>query len=340
MGRKKKQGKKKVKQHYVPQFYLTGFTFDGDHLFVYDKFTRKSWRGSKRDIAHENYFYEIPTTMISKERRSEGINEKLLEDALAEYESKLGPAVRQMIDLETDQLIPQELIAKMAFYVAIQIMRTRGMRDELIQGELAIYQTLADGIRELNFPELPKGSVKIEFNEKFASFLQGRYIFDPEAQKEWVLGLGNMIWMIGLNETRRPLYTSDNPVVKINHIKEVGSRGWLSQGVEIRFPLSPDRILLMCESSCFQQLLQYDRQVVSISEQFVEDSNRRQIVGSHRQVFSKTDDFTQVEKVCDERPEICQPRDRVEIETFAMTEGDTPSQRKQIWHLKMKDTDG
>src|ERR1044072_6052763 len=95
----------KKKQHYVPQLYLGNFTHDGDRLFAYDKFTRKSWPANKTDVGHENYFYEIPSSMISDERRAEGIDEKLIEDGFMEIEGKLGPALEEVVNLpEGDRL--------------------------------------------------------------------------------------------------------------------------------------------------------------------------------------------------------------------------------------------
>jgi len=48
-----------TKQHYVPQLHLERFTTNGEKLYVYDKFSKKSLPANKRDIAEENYFYNI-----------------------------------------------------------------------------------------------------------------------------------------------------------------------------------------------------------------------------------------------------------------------------------------
>lgn len=47
-------------QHYVPQFYLRGFTNDTGRMFCYDKVAERSHPTSTEAAAQEPYFYEIP----------------------------------------------------------------------------------------------------------------------------------------------------------------------------------------------------------------------------------------------------------------------------------------
>src|SRR5271166_6842894 len=47
-------------QHYVPQFYLKGFSADGKNVFVFDKVAKKSFKTGVAKIGSEQLFYELP----------------------------------------------------------------------------------------------------------------------------------------------------------------------------------------------------------------------------------------------------------------------------------------
>ena len=49
-------------QHYVPQGYLKNFTFDQEMTQVYclNKISGKNFTPNIRNVASENYFYELP----------------------------------------------------------------------------------------------------------------------------------------------------------------------------------------------------------------------------------------------------------------------------------------
>lgn len=51
---------KKKKQHYVPQCYLETWAIKGTHqVYVYDKQKKESRKNNIKDVASENYFYDI-----------------------------------------------------------------------------------------------------------------------------------------------------------------------------------------------------------------------------------------------------------------------------------------
>ena len=56
------------------------FTYDGEHLHVYDKFTRKTFIRNIREVAHENAFYNIPSELITDEFAKSGIYPQMIED--------------------------------------------------------------------------------------------------------------------------------------------------------------------------------------------------------------------------------------------------------------------
>lgn len=327
------------KEHYVPQFYLTYFTTNGERLFVYDKFARKAFPAGKTDIGHENYFYDIPSQMINSARRAEGIDEKFIEKGLAELEGKFfSPALKEINAAPEDQPIHSEVIQAMAVFLTIQILRTKDMREQIIEGERAFKQSVADTLVELNFPEVKKGNVRIEYKKDFEAFVQAQYIFDTENLEEMSKELCKMIWVVAVNKTSTPFYTSDNPVVKDNHIKEVGKRGWLSPGVEINFPLSPTRLLLIYERSHFNAYEAADSRFVEMTDpEEVAEFNRYQVIGSHRQIYSVNDDFVLADKMCEANPELCRPRKKIQVDTSDIIATADPNRRTQLIHIHEPD---
>jgi hypothetical protein len=77
------------KQHYVPRFYLRRFTQDGSRLYVYDKFTGRSFPPRVEDVASENCFYD-PT--VASQKVSPGVGSEDVEQSLAELESQAASA--------------------------------------------------------------------------------------------------------------------------------------------------------------------------------------------------------------------------------------------------------
>ena len=57
------------RHHYVPKFYLAGFTAEGTQdgrLFVVDQRTGKTWKSSPGGVAHERDFYRIDDADIDR----------------------------------------------------------------------------------------------------------------------------------------------------------------------------------------------------------------------------------------------------------------------------------
>lgn len=121
-------------QHYVPQFYLKYFA-DNDKLYVFDKINKKSFLTNVRNIASENYFYDLPLELISDDMKDEfsAVDKQELEKVMAsiEYYCKnnfdslitsfvLGNPKR-LYDMD---ILTDDLRSEMAFFMATQVLRT------------------------------------------------------------------------------------------------------------------------------------------------------------------------------------------------------------------------
>lgn len=76
--------------HYVPEFYLAGFTPTGskdDFLWVHDGEQRKAWRTRPRNVAHERDYYRV---------EQEGVPPDALEKAFGVVEGQLAPVLQRI----------------------------------------------------------------------------------------------------------------------------------------------------------------------------------------------------------------------------------------------------
>lgn len=112
------------KHHFVPQFYLAGFTPSGskdDKLFVLDKTTGRQWRSCPGDAGCQKDFYLI-------EVDDEG-GPVAIEKLLSLAEASGAEAIRFIIDNET---VPEgDLSRKLAEFLAIMTIRVPGILDKI-----------------------------------------------------------------------------------------------------------------------------------------------------------------------------------------------------------------
>jgi hypothetical protein len=116
------------KQHFVPQFYLRGFVGKKDQLFVIDRPSKKTFRTAPKNVAAERDFNRVDV---------EGMDPNAVENALAEFESKVAPAfervkaAKSLADKEDRDAVMNLICA-----LAIRNPRQRSAINDFI-GELA-----------------------------------------------------------------------------------------------------------------------------------------------------------------------------------------------------------
>ena len=100
--------------------------------------------------------------------------------------------------------------------------------------------------------------------------------------------LQNHIWLIGINDTIKPLLTSDNPVTKYSY---QCFSGIFSEGIEIAFPINSRITLIMRDRQKFYRYLNQDCKLFPLTISDVEHYNKLQIYNSNRFVFSSDNCF-------------------------------------------------
>lgn len=325
------------KQHYVPQSYLKRFTLDGKSLYVFDKSSRKSFGPtSVTNVAHENYFYDIPKDADSGTAGASA-SPQPAEQALASLEGRFKKVIDVAIKFAKGGAATPEHRVEMALCAAVQLVRTRDFRDDLVESMESMGRATLNGVLKLASPELASQvQATFEYNENAAAALHAQFMWDPNFISRVAATLCNHIWVVGINQTSVPLCTSDSPVVMRAHkelapfvprpdsgpaferaidiVIESDRPGIESEGVEIVFPLSPDCVLIFLERTYFKELERRDGHRLVLGVPHVEELNRLQVLHCYRQVYCSSNDFMLAEETADEHPEACDPeRGRVKL---------------------------
>jgi len=116
-----------------------------------------------------------------------------------------------------------------------------------------------------------------------------------------------MKWILVLNETSIPYWTSDHPVTMVNPLPRagiVGNVGWKCSGIQAYFPLSPTRTLTMCDRQMYSNLPDVLR---TTDPQTVVFNNHLQIQSSTRFLYASHGAFRFATKVLSEQPIFADP---------------------------------
>ena len=299
------------KQHYVPQVYLRRFTADGEHLYVFDKLqqdpARRIRRGKVRDIAHENDFYDIAVEVLKPEVRP-GHDRKMIEKLLGRFDAEMGSEVEHLVASAGSGPIDPARRALLARALGVQALRTRDVRDTVVEVSRQVLETFCRDLTERNFPGQGHLAPRAQIKPEYVPVYHARLILQSGIE---TVGRAffNFTWTVGLNKTRQPLYTSDQPVVRFAHLydPELSHEGFASPGIEVAFPLGPGHLLLMRDVRAPGGERVNDGSVEELTEERVEFYNGLQVEQSRRQIYCRDDAFDRASDMCAADPELTAP---------------------------------
>jgi hypothetical protein len=198
--------KAKKKQHYVPQFYLRGFTTRGRQLQVFDKPLRRSFSASVMDVASQAYFYDLDGQIDGAQKKSQ-----VVEDFLGVVESDAAVHIATLLKgLDRGEPLDPSVKAGIAMWLAVQFFRTPEIRVATRQ----VWDSLRHALRnEKLAPELERGFEEWGRPESEA-VVQAGLLVDPASMAKVVDVLLSHFWFVGVNNTNLPLWTSDHPVTR------------------------------------------------------------------------------------------------------------------------------
>src|ERR1700677_555320 len=271
-------------QHYVPQFYLRGFTNARGKLFCYDKATGRSFSTTTEDAAQERDFYEVSPAVFPS------IPFNFMEKLLSDMESKWKPVHDELIRCADAGRISNELTIGYAPFLAIQWLRTKTNRDATSQIAQRSMQSIADELVEYNFPGEKKP--KVTLGDDGIVALHVEELLDRPKIDRMAKDLERHIWVVGINRTEHLFYTSDHPVVRRANQMKAGRQlvGIRDPGIEFVFPLDSTHAILILERSYFADWRQHNNRSVLLTAKQVKDYNTLQVMRSGQRVFCANDE--------------------------------------------------
>ena len=273
-------------QHYVPQAYLRNFAISGrESLYCFNKDSGEILEKptSIRNIASERYFYDI-----------KGIDEQIVEKIFGKLEDDFGPFIKRFkakCDLHkkgvpfsrSAPVLTEVERNYLSSWLAVQFLRTRDMRDIILE----VYNKIALELKIHGIDE------DFELEKSDHPYVHSLVLFGTKIYSTTVQIFKDLIWTVGVNTTRFPLYTSDTPVQSGNakhNISMVG--GFQSEGSFVTYPLSSEYILVLQERSYFaNQYEVLENKLVPVTIDGVNLFNRMQVLGAYRMVFCQQRKF-------------------------------------------------
>ena len=295
------------KEHYVPRCYLENFEGENKRIKVFDKVIMQIRSQLKGEIAAENYFYDINFDDIMENIDSDK-HQSIIDD-IKEISGIDEWVMKNCRPFSEDEKIYLSLL------IAVQSIRTRAYRDTMKQMVEKTYETLAYKQQMKDEGALPKEAFKVKANDDFIKLQHSEMMLDEEIAIHLAETLMGHIWVMYVNKTDHPFYTSDNPVSTIPHKRDkyMSYGGYASDGVEVVFPISPNLLIAMYEKKWHSNHYE-DRTFIPIYDKDIIDYyNGVQVVHSFRCVFSQVENFELAEKLCEEHPEIRDSSNRVSV---------------------------
>ncbi|SOB72687.1 Protein of unknown function (DUF4238) [Anaerobutyricum hallii] len=338
------------KEHYVPRCYLENFATAGKRIDVFDKW--KLMVRTNQDIlnvAMENGFYDLDLLRLMKGLKTdvyeqmkvdlmkivgtdcwndvEAIigNSKYIEKKhFAGFEGVYSQLLKSIIgkSYNGNKWVIKNCLAMsehekemLSFFISIQVIRTKKFRETLGDMVAGTAQTLAYKTQMNNIDAQPKEAFEVKANPDFIKLQHSMMILDPAITVRLTEILVDHVWVMCVNKTDIPFYTSDDPVVKIPHKKDkfINYGGFASPGIEIVFPVSSSLLLCMFDSKTYGPIFK-DRQFYVMSDvEEVTYYNLHQVAHSYRCVFSNGDDFKVAKKYCKKYPELQEYQSEIEV---------------------------
>ena len=316
-------GKEKKKQHFVPRSYLERWAIHGKYqVYVYNKQQKKPYPASIYDVASERYFYDIDFTGVLSEDdlRKLGFSEcdpkhvddeQYIENFFAnEVEDDFKIRLSQIVD-RVHKMNPWEIKNcyflsdadkfNLSFHLALQYIRVKSVRNAIADTDDCLRQVFVD----MGVPQ--------EFVDRYTvpesqfPYIHGQMILNKEEIQYLTQSFFSLTWILQVNKTSRPFFTSDSPIGTEEHIHHpyMSMAGLQSRGVEVYFPFAPDLMLLMFDSEYHTEFRGHDRRVIELDNaEVVKYCNSRCVLHSDNCVFSNTNDFSVIDEMLAKNPNV------------------------------------
>jgi hypothetical protein len=224
-------------QHYVPLFYLKGFSKKQESLYILDKEQNKIFYSNIANICQENYFYSY---------KNNGIYDLEVEKKLSTKEGEFASALQSIIEF-VENSVPEKVTRphrniRHSFmeFVLYQIIRVPRTIDKLFalntrafewfnkkNDEAQTQNEIKNDIKKFTFPHL---------------FIHTDKMMEILRQKNWVFHV--------LKKNDISFVSTDNPVMITCADTKSHFRGLINPSTEISIPLNSKIVLSLCKEQC------------------------------------------------------------------------------------------
>ena len=287
-------------QHYVPQFYLRQFAQKkrkSYYIKCFDKSELKSFPANIRNIAGESYFFDPP-----------GSNQPI-EKWLARLERRFAKSYYRLIEHQKLKRLSASDRIAISYFVSVQWVRTREHREFLRD----FSTQLKNRLEEKNVSDQLRDELEMMLRDDFIVSFQ---IEDMKTNvNQMARIIRRMKWILLVNNTELPFWTSDHPFTRYNPVDPphsyMGNLGLLCRGIQIFFPLTPRLSLQLCDPVAYYHF----PNLMEAEFGNAVFQNELQVDGSFRYLFSTTDDFSLAKRRIEEYPELgSTDRQRIQLD--------------------------
>ena len=325
------QNKQKTQnEHYVPQCYLNAFAKKNGkeyRFFVFDKFKNEVRPGNVSKYASERYFYDVDFKKLLEMKKTENpdreipleqeqfankVEEQYLEHFFGDYVE--GTLFRSVSRIKTTfllanpkmlydmQVFTDEQMKQVAAYIMFQILRTKEERaflNDLQEKNAKVLAKFTGLTKDIDSLADEVDVVWKGYDHK--KLLHFQMIMDKEFQNTILAEIMNMIWIVGINETEMPFYTSDTAAIRKGY---EGVSGFACRGLEITFPITPKLVLILREPEYFHKDAHLHNRFFRLPKYIVEYINELQVTRSYRYTFCIEDNFRLAKNLIRKYPDL------------------------------------
>ena len=249
-----------------------------NRIYCFDKLENKSFTTDIKNIAQENWFYGIKDLITDE-----------VEKAIARLERKFFvPFYNDFTALKNFKKIPYNSRKWFFVFLAFQMQRTSLAR----LGMKNCYKEISIELQKNNLnPDLKKDVDYMLNNIDDPKYIKALHIEMLSPPYDQLFSLAkqffNKTWVTLLNNNISGLWTSDNPLSFHNSFGSEGNVGIVSDGVEIRFPLTYNTLLYSYDPSTNPPKNNKDK----MTREEIELANICQLKSSVRFIFSSEENF-------------------------------------------------
>jgi len=284
MGNAVPTGKVK-RQHTVSATYLRKFSRverNGKYIVcAFNKQTNKIIETQPISICKLNEFYETVE------------EEQVLERVFCNFEEKYNILYSELIG--GADTLNEDCKDNLSKFIALQLLRTEQAKVDLKVMPKSLLETDGPNIE----PTFKKEVEEFLNPEKIRGFNKNFILKNFSFFSKILL---EMKWILLVNKTRRPFWSSDNPVTFYNADKK-GGHGLTSSGVQIYFPLSSKHCLIICDPRLYSPLPSLNE----VDNSNIDFQRCLQVNNANHFIFSREKEFLMAHNMINENPNIAKP---------------------------------